>query len=230
MSLSDRLLCVKNTVEACRTACDVGCDHGFVSIELVKTGVAERVIACDINKGPLEAAAGNIAACNLSDKIETRLGDGLKKISVSDRAEAIIIAGMGGGLMAKILEEGKAVVMAAGQLVLQPQSEIFLVRKWLRNNGYTIVKEQMLIDMGKYYVIIDARPGGYSYEDDSLTEVYDTYSEYLIKHKDKTLKEYLEHSVSINSGYLSGIEEAKKGTLLKKIELMKKALFLMEEA
>lgn len=228
MSLSDRLLSVKNTVIPCDTACDVGCDHGFVSIELVKTGVAKRVIACDINKGPLEAAARNISAANLSDRIETRLGDGLAKVSVSDGAESIIIAGMGGSLMAKILEEGKAVVANAKQLVLQPQSENFLVRKWLRENGYTILKEQMLVDMGKTYVIIDARPGEYIPKDDSLTELYDTYSEYLITNRDEILKAHLKKSIEINSGYLKGIEGERKSALVEKIELMEKALSLME--
>lgn len=228
MSLSDRLSCVKNMVIQCDTACDIGCDHGFVSIELVKTGVAKRVIACDINRGPLEAAAGNISAANLSDRIETRLGDGLNKIKVSDNVEAIIIAGMGGGLMAKILEEGKAVVAVAKQLVLQPQSENFLVRKWLRENGYTVVKEQMLVDMGKTYVIIDARPGEYISTEPSLTELYDTYSEYLIKNKDEILKAYLIKSIEINSGYLFGIDEDKRGALNKKINLMKQALSMME--
>ena len=228
MSLSDRLSSVKNTVIECDTACDVGCDHGFVSIELVKTGVAKRVIACDINKGPLEAAGRNISAANLSDRIETRLGDGLSRVSVADSVESIVIAGMGGSLMAKILEEGKEVAAKAKQLVLQPQSENFLVRKWLRDNGYTILKEQMLVDMGKYYVIIDARPGSCIPQDPSMTELYDTYSEYLIKNKDEVLKAYLEKSVKISSGYLSGIESGRNGELVAKIELMKRALSLME--
>ncbi|MBP5454150.1 MAG: SAM-dependent methyltransferase, partial [Lachnospiraceae bacterium] len=157
MNLSQRLTKVKNTVINCETVCDIGCDHGFVSISLIKEGKAKRVIACDINKGPLEAAKENVSKEDLSNQIELRLSDGLSQVTLKDKPDSIVIAGMGGALMCKILTEGSLVASSANQLVLQPQSEIFLVRKWLRENGFYIENEDFLKDMGKYYVIMDAR-------------------------------------------------------------------------
>lgn len=227
MSLSLRLSEVKNTVRPCSVVCDIGCDHGFVSIELMRTKTADRVIACDINKGPLEAAKANIEAAGYGGAIETRLSDGLHNITLDDKADAIVIAGMGGALMTKILTEGITVVKNAKQLVLQPQSEVFLVRKWLRDNGYNIICEKMLIDAGKYYVIIDAVNEPSKPVEDEYIEVYDNYSEYLISHKDPVLKEYLERGILVNEGYLSGMSEDKQDAVLKKIKLMKQALSLM---
>lgn len=228
MNLSLRLTEVKDTVIPCDTACDIGCDHGFVSIALIKEGLAKKVIACDINKGPLEAAKSNILSEGLLGKIETRLSDGLHSISVGDNADALIVAGMGGALMTKILSEGIDVVKKASQLVLQPQSEIFLVRIWLRDNGYNIVREKAVKDMGKYYFIIDARPGESEVADEELQWIYDCYSKYLIEQKDEVLREYLQRGLETNNGYMEGIEPSKRATLLKKTQEIERALALLE--
>lgn len=228
MNLSLRLTEVKKMVIDCDTACDVGCDHGFIAIELVREGVARRVIACDINKGPLEAAAKNISLAGLSDRIETRLSDGFHGIHTEDSINAAIIAGMGGSLMSKILEEGRSVCGNVSQFVLQPQSEIFLVRKWLRNNGYNIVKEIMVLDMGKYYFIIDARPGASPEYDEDIQRLYDEYSGYLIEQKDPLLMQYLKKGLETNKGYLAGIKTTAQSELLKKIADIEKVLSLME--
>lgn len=224
MSLSKRLNEVVNMVSNCDTACDVGCDHGFVSIALVKNNVAKRALAVDINKGPLEAAVGNIADAGLSDKIDVRLSDGLHNVTKEDHPDAIIIAGMGGALVTKILEEGSEVVKGASQLVLGPQSEIFLVRKWLRLNGYTIMKESFVKDMGKYYFIIDARPAKTVEEDD----FFDEYSRYLIDTRNALYREYLLKGIEANDGYMKGMSPDKRNTLEDKNRNIKKALSMME--
>lgn len=229
MNLSLRLTEVKNMVVPCDTVCDVGCDHGYVSIALIKEGKAKKVLACDVNEGPLMAAKVNITEEGLSDKIETRLSDGLHNVTEEDHPDAIVIAGMGGALMERILSEGKPLLKTASQLVLQPQSEVFLVRKWLRENGYNIVSEKMLIDMGKYYCIINAQKGDCRVVSEEIQRIYDVYSGYLIESKDPVLKEYLEKALITNNGYLEGISVDKRGSLLKKIQDIKKALLLMEK-
>ncbi|MBR6003287.1 MAG: SAM-dependent methyltransferase [Lachnospiraceae bacterium] len=228
MNLSLRLTKVKDTVLKCDTVCDIGCDHGYVSISLIEEEKAKKVIACDINKGPLEAAKENVSKKNLSGKIELRLSDGLSQVSPADHPDSIVIAGMGGALMCKILTEGSEVVSSAKQLVLQPQSEIFLVRKWLRENGFYIENEEFLKDMGKYYVIMDARPGKSEVFDDELQEIFDIYSKNLIDKKDNLLREYLLSGIEKNSGYLAGIEGSNRDELERKIILMKKAVSMME--
>ncbi|MBP5599126.1 MAG: SAM-dependent methyltransferase [Lachnospiraceae bacterium] len=228
MNLSQRLTKVKNTVINCETVCDIGCDHGFVSISLIKEGKAKRVIACDINKGPLEAAKENVSKEDLSNQIELRLSDGLSQVTLKDKPDSIVIAGMGGALMCKILTEGSLVASSANQLVLQPQSEIFLVRKWLRENGFYIENEEFLKDMGKFYVIMDARPGKSEGFDSEIQEFFDIYSKNLIDKKDNLYKEYLLWGIEKNSGYLAGITGEKRDELERKIILMKKAVSMME--
>ena len=228
MKLSLRMETVKNTVVPCETVCDVGCDHGFVSIALVKEGLSKRVIACDINKGPLAAATENIKAAGLSASIETRLSDGLHKVDKEDNPDAIVIAGMGGALTVKILTEGRDVLKSVSQLVLQPQSELFLVRKWLRNEGYNITKECFLYDAGKPYFVIDARPGKPTPHTDEENAFFDEFSEYLLKEKNSLYREYLKKGIENNESYIKGMPEEKRSELILKTELMKKALLMTE--
>ena len=228
MNLSLRLTKVKDTVLKCDTVCDIGCDHGYVSISLIEEEKAKKVIACDINKGPLEAAKENVSKKNLSGKIELRLSDGLSQVSPADHPDSLVIAGMGGALMCKILTEGSEVVSSAKQLVLQPQSEIFLVRKWLRENGFYISNEEILKDMGKYYFLLDARPGDSEIFEPEIQEFFDIYSKNLIDKRDNMYKEFLLSGVKKNSGYLAGIEGSNRDELERKIILMKKAVSMME--
>lgn len=230
MVLSLRLTEVKNMVLPCATACDIGCDHGFVAIELVRSGTAGKVIACDINKGPLEACKKNVALAGLSDKIDIRLADGLSEIKSSDDIDTIIIAGMGGNLMMEILSKGKEVIGKAGQLVLQPQSEIFLVRRFLRENGFEIKKESFVLDAGKYYFIIDARHARIKKTIAKEDEFYINFSEYLIRKGNPLYRQYLEEQLKQTEGYLAGVkDEAGRETLNKKYKDLQTALSLMED-
>ena len=104
IELSNRLRRIADMVSKGNVVCDVGCDHGFVSIYLIKQGIASFVYAMDVRKGPLDRAKEHIAAYNLEDKIETRLSDGVEKLAVGE-AGAMVLAGMGGKLMQKILKE-----------------------------------------------------------------------------------------------------------------------------
>ncbi len=230
MGLSLRLTEVKNTVLPCETACDIGCDHGFVAIELVRSGAVLQVIACDINQGPLEACKKNVGMAGLSDKIDIRLSDGLSGIKDSDCIDVVIIAGMGGNLMTEILSKGIEVVRKASQLVLQPQSEIFLVRRFLRENGFEIKRESFVIDAGKYYFIIDARPAEKKKPMVKEDEFYDNYSGYLIGEKNPLYRQYLEEQLKLTEGYLNSVkDDSGKETLNKKYKDLQTALSLMED-
>ena len=132
MELSDRLQAVANMVTPGNKVADVGCDHAYISIYLVKNKISDKVIAMDVNQGPLNIARTNISKEGFSDKIETRLSNGLLKLSPNE-ADSIIIAGMGGGLTCKILQEGIDKLDGVKELILQPQSELDLVRKLLKD-------------------------------------------------------------------------------------------------
>ena len=155
MNLSKRLRMVADCVTKGNVVADVGCDHAYISIYLVERKVAPRTIALDVNEGPLLRAQENILSYGLENLITTRLSDGLHKLKPKE-ADSIIIAGMGGPLMIKILEEGSECVKAAKELILQPQSEIWRVREYLHNLNFEITKEDMCIDEGKYYTVLYA--------------------------------------------------------------------------
>lgn len=157
MELSVRLQAVADMVSKGRRVADIGCDHGYVSIYLYRQRQCGRVIAMDVKKGPLERAKTNIERYGLSDYIDVRLSDGTAALNPGE-ADTLLMSGMGGRLTIRILEEGFARLGRFEELVLQPQSELFLVRAFLRRQGIQIVDEQMVIDDGKFYTIIKAQP------------------------------------------------------------------------
>lgn len=156
IELSKRMQSVADMIQPCDAVGDIGCDHAFVSIYLIEQHRTKRVIASDVRRGPIAIAKRNIEAMNLTDQIEIRMGDGLDTI-VPGEVNAVVLAGMGGMLMIDILERGEEVVTRCDQLVLQPQSDIEKVRRYLAEKGYHLADEQMLIDAGKYYNLLDVR-------------------------------------------------------------------------
>lgn len=194
MVLSDRLQAVVGLAEPCGRIADIGCDHGYVSIELIKRGICREVIAMDVNQGPLEQAKNNIKDYGMQEEITTRLSNGVHALKPGE-ADGIICAGMGGRLVIHILTQGKEVVGKMSQLILQPQSEIREVRGFLRESGFVIDKEDMVFEDGKYYPMMHAVLSGSSEipakEEQNLQRVQDTYGPYLLKQSHPVLKQYL---------------------------------------
>ena len=104
MELSKRLTKVASLVTEGASVADIGTDHGYIPIYLIENQIAARAIALDINKGPLERARMHIVGHGLKGQIETRLSDGLKEVKPGE-VDTMIAAGMGGGLVIKILRE-----------------------------------------------------------------------------------------------------------------------------
>ncbi|WMJ89828.1 tRNA (adenine(22)-N(1))-methyltransferase [Anaerocolumna sp. MB42-C2] len=194
MQLSQRLKAVADTVTIGNRVADVGCDHAYISIYLIKNKIAPNVIAMDVNKGPLQRAKENIYNHGFNHCIQTRLSDGLQKLEPGE-ADTILIAGMGGALVIKILDEGFEAVEKSTELILQPQSEIHLVRKYLHRNGYDIKKEQMIKEDGKYYFILKAFP--VPAKTDYKREVFYQYGKLLLEQREPLMMEYLEREYRI---------------------------------
>lgn len=157
--LSERLRTVASMVTPGMRVCDVGCDHGFVSIWLVEQGISPHVLAMDVREGPLTAAGRHVAERGLEERIETRLSDGLHNYAIGE-AESLICAGMGGRLMMRILGDEKSRTDSFRELILQPQSEIEAFRGWLREQGLRITDEKMVAEDGKFYPMMRAVPQG----------------------------------------------------------------------
>lgn len=160
MELSERLQAVADMVAEGSRVADIGCDHGYTSIYLVKEGKCPHIIAMDVKKGPLERVKANISKYLVSDYIEVRLSDGTDALQEQE-ADTLLISGMGGRLTIGILKRTFARLGKDFALVLQPQSEIFLVRAFLREEGIKIIDEAMVFDQGKYYQVIKACREGF---------------------------------------------------------------------
>ncbi len=187
MQLSKRLQMVAAQVLSGGVLADIGCDHGFTSIYLVSRGQVRKAIAMDVREGPLGRAAEHVVESGLQEKIELRLSDGTDQLQPGE-ADTILISGMGGALMEKILRARPEVTKAAQELVMSPQSEVYRVRSCLHELGFRIAREDMVCDMGKYYVVLRAVPG----EEHYSQAVEYTYGRDLIQQKHPVFLQYMQ--------------------------------------
>ena len=207
MKLSGRLELVVSFVRPAKQAADIGTDHGYVPAELVRRGIVDSALAMDVRKGPLLRAEETIKTAGLSDRIKTRLSDGLEGL-LPGEAEAVVIAGMGGELMIHILESGKHMWDSVSQWVLSPQSELPAFRRWLLTNGFFTEREAMICDEGKYYTVFDVRRRREGDPEPDFGEKALAYGEFLIRAKDPVLLSYLEEKERRLFGLLSSLSAA----------------------
>ncbi len=203
IELSPRMKTVADMVDTNGVVADIGCDHAFVSIYLVAEKNVSRVIASDVRPGPIAIAKSNVEKFGLGSAIHIRMGDGLEKLA-DENVDSIVIAGMGGMLITHILARGADVVARAKQLVLQPQSDLQAVRKYLHEQGHAILNEDMLVDAGKYYVVMDVRVGEKSRE---LSKVELNFGPVLLAKKHPILHAWLLEQQENNSNILSNLAQ-----------------------
>ena len=158
MKLTGRLGAVTSMIPQGAVIADIGTDHGYVPVSLCSEGICPRAIAADIVPGPLEAAKAHVRAAGLADRIDCRLGDGLTCLAPGE-ADGAVICGMGGPLMAGILAASPEVWKKMDFLVLQPQSDAEVVRRFLYEQGWHIDDERLVVDDGRLYEILRAVPG-----------------------------------------------------------------------
>jgi len=187
MQLSKRLLAVANLVTTGKRLADVGTDHAYIPIYLIQKKQVTKAIAMDIGKGPLQRAKENIQSHGLGEQIETRCSDGVDKLAVGE-VDTVVIAGMGGNLVIRIVTAGEDVLKNVSELILQPQSDIGLVRRFLQSNNYQICKEDMVVEDGKYYPMMCVSHGKMT----ELSELEYEYGPLLLKMKNPCLKQFLE--------------------------------------
>ena len=200
MNLSDRLTVVAGQITRGNTIADIGTDHGYIPIYMTMNGYSPKAIAMDVNEGPLTRARDNIVKYGLLDKVVTKLSDGLNNL-LENEADTIVIAGMGGLLTIRILDNGQNVAHSAKELILSPHSDVHLVREYLADNGFEIINEEIVLDDGKFYFVLKVVNGSMTIADDM--EKY--YGKYLIERRDAIMKLFLER------------EEAKRMSILDKM-------------
>ena len=244
IQLSKRLQYVADFITPGLVLADIGTDHGFIPIYMVLAGKTPRAYAMDINEGPLERATEHIKEKGLENDIETRLSDGLMKLN-GNEAESVLIAGMGGSLVIKILSEGKHALEGVKELILSPHTEADLVREFLKTTDFVIEKEGMVIDAGKYYVVMKARrrednEEGLLYEKEHKApvgvdeELYKTlctkFGRILLEEKNPILKELLSKEVNTYNSIREGLLSNETDAGLKRREEIEEILEHLNEA
>ncbi len=165
--MSKRLQYIVDMVTYFDTIADIGCDHGYVCIELIKNNKVKKAIASDISYPSLKKTIDFVKVNNIDDRIETRVGDGLDVLN-KDEVDAVIVAGMGGVLISDILKKNYNLKFKEKNplLILQPVQQAKDLRYYLYENKFEIVDEDIVFDMGKYYNIIVAK---------KINEISNTY-------------------------------------------------------
>lgn len=224
MQISKRLKAVAGLVSPGKVLADVGTDHGYVPIYLVQNQVVENAIAMDVRKGPLSRAMEHIEAFALDQKIETRLSDGLAALNPGE-ADRIVIAGMGGALMIRIMEDGLEKINRNTEIIMQPQSELAAVREWLAMHAFQILEEEMIYEDGKYYPMMKVKM---TEQNMQLSEMELRFGPCLMQKRHPVLKQYLEQEDQKLEEILDRLSEQNSESALQRIiELKKDHLYVL---
>ena len=192
MELSLRLQRIADFVPEGTSVADIGTDHAHLPIWLIEQKKIKKAYAMDIGEGPLSRATEAIHRYQMDDVIETRLSDGLLELEPGE-ADTVVIAGMGGPLICSILEKRRDLWGSISQFILSPQSELQMVRRFLRENGFVIVREEMLVDMDKYYTVMKVVAG----KSKHTSQIEDVYGGCLLESKDEVLWQYLQQEKKV---------------------------------
>lgn len=225
MKLSNRLLAVASMVTPGGRIADVGTDHGYIPIWLVEQGTAVSALAMDVREGPLLRAKEHIAAHKLENVIETRLSDGLQNLKPGE-ADTVIIAGMGGELMLRIIREGSHMWDRVSRWVLSPQSELSAFRHGLEELGFLILREEFLEEDGKYYTVMEVCRGQMHWGRELLYR----YGADLLEKKHPVLLRFLQKEEQTLLAICGRLEESKSNASGERLREMRQELNLVREA
>lgn len=191
MELSLRLKTIASMVDKCECVADIGTDHGYIPIYLIKNEVCDRAIASDINKGPVEKAKFNVRIEDLQDKVDCRLGAGLSTLKKGE-AQGLVIAGMGGNLIRDIIEENIDIFKEAEFAILQPVQNPEVLREYIYSKGYKIIDEELCIDENKFYEIIKIK---YDNNAQSVDSIFYEVGEKLLSKNHRLVKNFIEYKI-----------------------------------
>lgn len=189
---------------------DIGTDHAYIPIYLTEHRLARRVVAMDVGKGPLERAREHVRQYGYEDRIELRLSDGLEQLRAGE-ADTMVAAGMGGPLMIRILEQGRDRVKELKTCILQPQSQMAEVRKYLEERQMQVTKEDMVEEDGKFYPILKVEHG----KESSLSPLELQYGRRLLAGRHPVLRRFLEREYRIKTEIRRGLLKEKESARAK---------------
>ena len=190
LPLSDRLLCCAGYISGGIRVADIGCDHGYLGIYLLKNGLASSVIASDVNEAPLQSAMRNADKFGVRDRMTFYLSDGVRKIPRD--FDALVCAGMGGDTMIHILEEAPWLRCQQYTLILQCQSKTPMLRRYLSDTGWEIQAESMVRDGKFLYTVMRI---GWNPHAPRLTQGQCYISPAMLREQAPELREYYDRIV-----------------------------------
>ena len=211
MELSNRLAAVAALVTEGYAVADIGTDHGYIPIYLAQTGKNRNMIAMDVNDGPLKRAGDHIAAYGLGQAITIRKSDGFQNLEPGE-VEGVILAGMGGSLVIKIMTDYPEVTESIHEFILQPQSDLAKVRIFLQKQDYVITAEDMVLEDGKFYPMMRVEHG----KDVPYDEAELRYGRILIRDKHPVLRRFLVKEIQHKERILGELSEQESRLAVKR--------------
>lgn len=221
--MSKRLETIMSMVKPGTGIADVGTDHAFLPIMLVKNGYKGRIIASDINEGPLKKARRDIEAAGCSDRIKLILCNGLDGYD-PDEIDTIVIAGMGGDTITGILDRAEWTARPGMELILQPATKPEILRYWLVNNEYCISQERYVSENGTIYQVIYAEPGAAEKYCDAELFVGSFKQIRKLEHFEEVMQLHIKRFKSA----VKGLENTYKSEIIYWKELLKNIIFELE--
>lgn len=207
VNISNRLKKVAEQIENNSSVFDVGADHGLLEKYLVENAVTNDIIAVENKIGPYSTLKANLANCN----VKIILSDGIS--SLNNKTDFVVFAGMGGILIKNILEKNKEKISLINNIIIDAHRDVYLIRKFLTNNGFYIFNEEIVKERQLFYFIITFKKGFKQYSEEEykygLYKNSDIYSEYLNFELDKLLniKQKLIKAEKSNFNRIKFIEE-----------------------
>ena len=221
-NISKRLRKVAGFVPRDAKILDVGSDHAYLPIYLIQQGKISSAIAGEVVEGPYQSAVTNVADNQMSDKISVRLANGLAAFEVEDQIDVIVIAGMGGGLIADILDNGSAKLASVKRLILQPNNREDELRRWLCSHNFQIIEEAIVEENGKFYEIMIAEQGH-----QVLNAEQERFGSYLMREQSAVFQDRWQREVDKLEKALAKIPEknlTERSAMSKKIKQIKEVL------
>ncbi|MCL2676510.1 MAG: class I SAM-dependent methyltransferase [Streptococcaceae bacterium] len=205
VKLSKRLQMIADLVPENKKLLDVGSDHAHLPVYLLQKDKITSAIAGEVAIGPYETARDFVKEQEFTKNIHVRLADGLSAFEPSDQVESIVIAGMGGQLIAEILEAGKEKLSSVSTLILQPNNHEDTVRQWLQDNEFKIVQEKILSEAWKFYEILLVQQGQMNLSEKELR-----FGQYLMTENSSIFQSKWKNKREVNENILSQLMNSKE--------------------
>ena len=214
--LTPRLKKIYDIVPSCNCLADIGTDHAYLPVFLLENNICNTAIASDVAIGPLNRAKSTVELHKLSERVSLRLGSGLSTIDKNE-ADTVVIAGMGGLLIADILSDGLEKIKNT-KIIIQPMSSVPDLRLHLYKSGFCIEKEHLVKELDKLYIIMEISYTGENYTYDDI-DIY--FGRYFVDNKPELYSLYLEQQIKKYDTIIKGLLNAENDNSKEKLKKTK---------